>query len=510
MIKLTVKNSWTEIECPQSEKNQLYSVMKLTYNYFINGIVCPECDKVIPSAKWMYTPTKEGKKRIAITCWGCKQPIINFENYKKTVSMSEKIDLFKEDRYIPTGYLIHLIPKIRSLNLEYQIIDHRERILNNTYDNQIEELRYYQRDACDIAIKKSRGIIKAATGSGKTQIAAWLAFNTAPPVLIIVPDLTLLEQTYQKFLKWTKSLSIGKIGDGVFCPGDITIATAATLNSRFETEEVKELLKSINSIYLDEGHHCNLNKDKIENTWYNIIMATDAYYRYAFSATIGLEGSIERAILECTTGSLIYEIKADELVKAGYLSQPIVEIYEIPHVYNDERGWSRLESLFICNSLYRNTTIAHLAEKYSQQGTVLVSVNKIIHGENLQKLIPSSIFIQGKSENRVEVIEKFKNKEIKILITTLLREGADIPSLQTIINAGGGTGYRNDDNNKDIGISVIQKAGRALRKVEGKTHGTIVDFIDKAVPMLRKHSKERIKTYENEGFTVNLHKELVL
>src|SRR3990167_7949431 len=188
-------------------------------------------------------------------------------------------------------------------------------------------------------------------------------------------------------------------------------------------------------------------------------MATDAYYRYAFSATIGLEGSIERAILECTTGSLIYEIKADELVKAGFLSQPIVEVYEIPHVYNDERGWSKLESMFICNNLYRNTVISQLAERYSSQGTVLVSVNKIIHGNNLQKLIPGSIFIHGKSEDRNEVIEKFKNK--------------------------------------------------GLRISDGKTHGTIVDFIDRSVPMLRKHSKERIKTYEREGFTVNLHKELV-
>jgi len=509
MIKLTVKNSWTEIECSQHEKNQLYNCMKLTYNYFINGIECPECGKVIPSAKWMYTLTKDGRKRTTITCWGCKQPIHGFDNYKKTVSMSEKINLFKDDTCIPTGYLIHLIPKIRSLNFEHQIIDHRERVLSNTYDNQIEELRYYQKDACDIALKKGRGIIKIPTGGGKTSVLAWLAFNTAPPGLVIVPDLTLLEQTYQKFLKWTKSLSIGKIGDSVFNPGDITIATAATLNSRFETEEVQELLKSINSIYIDECQHVSVNQKKTENTWYNIIMATDAYYRYAFSATIGLEGSIERAILECTTGSLIYEIKADELVKAGFLSQPIVEVYEIPHVYNDERGWSKLESMFICNNLYRNTVISQLAERYSSQGTVLVSVNKIIHGNNLQKLIPGSIFIHGKSEDRNEVIEKFKNKGIRILITTLLREGADIPSLQTIINAGGGTGYRNDDNNKDIGISIIQKAGRALRISDGKTHGTIVDFIDRSVPMLRKHSKERIKTYEREGFTVNLHKELV-
>jgi len=246
MIKLTVENSWTTIEIEQYQLNQLSDILEFTYNYFIHGVVCPneECGSIIPSVKWM-------KNKKVMNCWTCKKAIFIQEN-TKTVNKKEIIKLIKDNNKIPTGLLTRLIPKLKELNFEYQIIDKRIKILPSNYDNCIEELRYYQKEAVEIALKKCRGIIKHATGSGKTITMAYLAFNTTPPCLIIVPDLTLLNQTHDKFKKWSKSLSIGKVGEGIFDPGDITIATAQTLNSRFETEEVKELLKSINSIYLDE------------------------------------------------------------------------------------------------------------------------------------------------------------------------------------------------------------------------------------------------------------------
>jgi len=265
-----------------------------------------------------------------------------------------------------------------------------------------------------------------------------------------------------------------------------------------------------NNVLVHNCHHVSVNNKKVENTWYNIIMSTNAYYRFGFSATVGLEGSIDRTFLESATGSLIHEVSADELVKAGFLSQPIVDIYEIPNIYNGEIGWSKIESTYICNNFYRNSVISELSKKHSANGTVLISVNKIIHGKNIKRILKDeAAFIHGKSEDRENVINKFKNKEIKILITTLLKEGADIPTLQTIINAGGGTGYRNSSTEKEAGRSIIQKAGRVLRIADNKTEGRIIDFIDSKVPMLRKHSRERIKTYEKEGFTVNIHKELI-
>jgi hypothetical protein len=109
--------------------------------------------------------------------------------------------------------------------------------------DKIESIEYSgEFETYDLTIDNYHNFIANDIIVHNTILTAYLAFNTTPPCLIIVPDLTLLNQTYNKFKKWSKSLSIGKVGEGVFDPGDITIATPQTLNSRFETYEVKEHL----------------------------------------------------------------------------------------------------------------------------------------------------------------------------------------------------------------------------------------------------------------------------
>ena len=56
------------------------------------------------------------------------------------------------------------------------------------------EKRDYQSDAIDIAFRKTRGVIKAPTGSGKTVIGTALMARAHVPTLIIVNKKVLLEQ----------------------------------------------------------------------------------------------------------------------------------------------------------------------------------------------------------------------------------------------------------------------------------------------------------------------------
>ena len=90
---------------------------------------------------------------------------------------------------------------------------------------------------------------------------------------------------------------------------------------------------------------------------------------------------------------------------------------------------------------------------------------------------------------RKQILEDFGNKKIKILISTVVNEGVNIPSMDVIIMAGGGK------SNKQ----TVQRVGRALRKAEGKSEAVIIDFMDADGGMLQRHSKARLKTYRKES-----------
>lgn len=499
MIKFTLGNCYTKVECDRTVESIIIDASTIKNSYFIKVIECPKCQKQIPSGFWV-------KKYLTIRCknYDCGETYKPLEHIKTVQRMKEFSTMI--DNNIPTGLLPQLIKRLKQSNISYNIIDARQIYHPFPIENKVPELRYYQKDAIRDALIKKRGVMHLPVGSGKTIISAKLIFETAIPAVIIVPTLQLLDQTYDKIKEWSTITSIGKIGDNNFEPADITIATAQTLNSRFSTIEVQEFLKSIRTLCVDESHHLAISNDYEANTWYKIAMATpNAYFRFALTATPGAEGTLERQLLEFATGTTIYKVGIEELVKAGYLSQPYVNVYKIPNDYNGEKDWSTIEKRYITENDYRNRVIAEVTKKSSKNQTVLVSVNKINHGKKLESMIEESIFIQGStdSKERNEVIEKFKKGEIKVVVSTLLKEGTDIPELNVIVNAGGGSGMRDDKGFEKSGRLVIQRAGRALRRTDSKNQGIIIDFIDSNVPLLRKHSRERIKAYEAEGFIIN-------
>ena len=114
-------------------------------------------------------------------------------------------------------------------------------------------------------------------------------------------------------------------------------------------------------------------------------------------------------------------------------------------------------------------------------------VVRIDHGEMLKERIPGSVFLSGKDNTtlRQATLKKFAKGEIKVLISTLLGEGTDVPSINCFIAAGAGKSP----------IGVIQRAGRALRIAPGKKTAIIVDFRDSG-KYLGDHWSERYNTYK--------------
>ena len=89
------------------------------------------------------------------------------------------------------------------------------------------------------------------------------------------------------------------------------------------------------------------------------------------------------------------------------------------------------------------------------------------------------------TKKRQAAIRNFRSGAIPVLVSTLLKEGVDIPEISAYINASGGKSE----------VSQIQRVGRALRRKEGLNEAVVVDFIDWGHKFLSNHWEQRYRTY---------------
>lgn len=363
-------------------------------------------------------------------------------------------------------------------------------------------LRPDQRKTIRLSIQATRGVIKSATGSGKTEIMAGMLASMAsggrwPKTLVIVPNRNLIAET-SKRLEERLGISIGRISHGAWGELDVTVAIPTTLSSdKFKPKLVK-LMNSLEVMLVDECHH------SAASTWWKAINKCQAYYRFGFSGTPldRHDGSNLRLI--AATGPLIVNIESATLVAQGILAKPYVHIVEIckPSLPEDGVPYHDVYMLGVVkNKVLHDATVAEIAREHAKGLRVLILVTQIAHGGFLTKRlaaigIPHKFIWADMLNADVEIArakQKFKDGKLPVLIASpILGEGADMPSVDVIVIADGG---------KSV-IKAIQKVGRAMRKKKtGLNKCKIIDFAHYTHPYLAKHSLNRIAIYKSEGFT---------
>lgn len=429
----------------------------------------------------------------------------------RRTKMVSKLPYFKYNKF-PAGWTGKFLERIQKdpawkANSEYVTFkDVRNKPNNNpipmtmTPGYNVPELRDYQERALKASLKSTRGIIHHATGAGKTVVTAALLAELGLPSLIVVPTLNLLIQTSEDLKGFLGEDFVGEIGEGIFNPKLFTVATVQSLWSKIKRNDpdLSNLFKVIDVLCIDEAHHINVaGKNKIQNTYFQIAMMLDCYYKFGLTATPGDVDSLERELLEGATGRVIDHVSSSTLIKRGLLTKPIIQMYKVspPQRYSD---WQTAYRQNVLRNSRRNAKICQLAEKFSNQGkSVLITVTRVDeHGGLLNDMIEDAVFMSGQTpaEERKQILEDFGNKKIKILISTVVNEGVNIPSMDVIIMAGGGK------SNKQ----TVQRVGRALRKSKNKDKAMIIDFYDCDNGMLERHSKARLKTYKKESeFEIN-------
>jgi superfamily II DNA or RNA helicase len=380
------------------------------------------------------------------------------------------------------------------------------------------DLRDYQNSAVTETLSAAGGIISVPTGGGKTVIAMALIKTIGKKSIVFVHTKELLYQ-WANQVEETLGITPGLIGDGEWSEGDITIATMQTLDSR----GLEDLSDDYGMAIFDECH-----RTSAAQTMYSIGLDIDVNWRIGLSATPWRDTPGEEMKIEAVTGNTAYEIGADHLIEKGYLAKPEFEFLSVEDQTTASRSDEYHDAVRKCIELCpnRNGAIAQKAAELAENDyTVFVSVDRIAQGKLIEyalsprdepaKLVeeiteadddndekyekgkavtemPSCddhnvVFLQGSDskETREEILESFQNGDIDIVVSTLLKEGVNIPEISAIIHGEGGKSK----------IEKIQRVGRALRPSNGD-HAKIVDIADKG-KYLKNHYEHRLNTLKD-------------
>jgi superfamily II DNA or RNA helicase len=416
----------------------------------------------------------------------------------------------------PTGVCdIGLYWEIRKYLIEHQVIC--DVVLSDTFTNAINtntvcdvysdfkfELRDYQLDVIKKALKLGQGTCVLGTGAGKTFTTAALIQNYYEKsnnkqtfkCLLIVPDLGLVEQTYNEFSncgvtftlsKWTGNNELDLCSNVIIC-------NVGILQSRFSAND---WVKFVDLLVIDECHMIRSG-----NSISSLISKIKTRNRYGFTGTLP-EEQIDRWNIIGKIGPIIYEKSSAELRHEDFLVN--VEVKVIKMDYNESpkkitKDAYRNELEFLFTNNHRNSFISKLCEKLTNN--TLILVNYIVHGEELFSMLSSLknkqvFFIRGEvdvdTREEIKKLMEVYDNVVCIAISKIFSTGINVKNLHNIVFASGGKSF----------VRTVQSIGRGLRKHHNKTKLIIFDIADN-LTYGQRHATKRQEIYKQEKIKFNI------
>jgi superfamily II DNA or RNA helicase len=371
----------------------------------------------------------------------------------------------------------------------------------------------YQMDVISVIEKNDRGIIKMATGAGKSVVAALVTAHLGKKTVIYVIGKDLLHQFHALFSSIFEE-KIGIIGDGLCEIHDINVASIWTVGQALgmdkknilldgDDDEEKlsagkyvDIVKMIKEAKVQIIDECHMSACE---TIQQIFKKTSAEHIYGLSGSPWRDDGAD-LLIESILGRYIINISASSLIEGGYLAQPLIRFRIVPPPTQPlDKNYPSVYKRYITENTVRNNLILEAAQILVGKGyQALVLFSSLKHGRLLYKLFSQHmecVILDGSNskEERDLVKERLASGEVKcVLASRIFDVGVDLPSLSGLVVASGGKST----------VRALQRVGRIIRKYPGKKQAVVIDFVDQA-PFLLEHSKARYRIYTSEeGFNV--------
>lgn len=426
--------------------------------------------------------------------------------YKAGGRWDGKICLVGAGNILPYGLLFDTIKCIKTKFKEEELIvsnDVKELFMGDETIEPEFDLniipRPYQLECIMACLKYKKGIVVAATASGKSCTIAYVIKTLmdnclVTKTLIIVPTLSLVEQFYKDLGEYGMDINnVGRVYSKIKeFNKPIVISTWQTLVKNYDK------LEDFDCVICDEVHSAKALSIKTI-----LSKCENAAWRFGFTGTMPPD-KLSNWNVRAYLGPVIKTFGAAELAEQGFIAPCKVDFTNIDYIDGEMiKGEYADVKAKVFNNPNRLRFLKDIVTKADSNILVLVGqVDK--EGKVLQEYfekkggIPGKeiIFLYGdtKVEDRESWRAECENRKNIILIATygILQVGVNIPSLKYILFA---SPFKSR-------IRVLQSIGRSLRLHDEKEFATIYDIADNVL-FLGDHSVKRLRYYHTEKFTVN-------
>lgn len=378
------------------------------------------------------------------------------------------------------------------------------------------EPRDYQQITIEKSLASTRGLLKVATGGGKTMIVTELIGQIKTgPFMFYVLTKDLLDQAHDT-LSTCLNVPIGRIGGGECDIKMINVCTIQTairainVNTKFDIsdytfddedtewwndkdldsadklEAIRRVISSCKGLYFDETHHA------AANTCRDVINASpNAFWKFGGSATPYREDGAE-LMLQALFGKKIVDVNASYLIDRGFLCEPNI-IFEPIDSNVNLHSWKSIYKNCVAKNDPFNRHVADTAKFLMERGlSTLILVGQIQQGEFIKSLLPNIPFVSHKTAKnlRRSSIQDLRDKKtLGMIATSLADEGLDVPTLNSALLAGGGASA----------TRVNQRIGRTLRLDKNSPRKkSLVIYYEHNAKYLSTHAKRVRKILKEE------------
>ena len=364
------------------------------------------------------------------------------------------------------------------------------------------EPREYQQAALDAwRGHDRRGSVVLPTGSGKTFLGLQAIADAGVSTLVVAPTIDLMNQWHGTLTNaFVDQLSepIGVLGGGSH---EISTITVTTYDSAYRY--INEYGNQFGLLIVDEEHHLPAP------TYRQIPEMMIAPYRLGLTATYERPDG-KHELLDELIGSVVYEEEVDELA-GEYLSE-----YETIHMqveltddkrprYNEEYQiyrdyvdshefdlWKddgyqeflrrtsydpegrraliakqRAESIAL-TAEKKLDTLDTLLKRHHDDRAIIFTANNAFAYDISQEFIVPCITHQTETEERTEILERFRTGDYSMLATSqVLDEGIDVPAANVGIILSGSASKR----------QYAQRLGRILRPTDDRQPARLYEII---------------------------------
>ena len=318
-----------------------------------------------------------------------------------------------------------------------------------------------------------RALVQAATGVGKTYLAAFDS-KDYERVLFVAHREEILKQAAQSFKNVRNSDDYGFFdGESKCTDRSVIFASVATLGRSEYLNNKYFASDYFNYIVIDEFHHA------VNDQYQRIVNYFKPQFLLGLTATP--ERMDRRNIYEICDYNVPYEISLKEAINKGILVPfhyyGIFDDtdYSKLHIVRGRYDEKELNETYIGN-VHRYELIYKYYYKYGSRQALGFCCSKEHAREMAREFssrgIPSVAVFSDASgeytEKRNVAIQKLKNGEIRAIFSVdMFNEGVDITSVDMVMFL----------RPTESPIVFLQQLGRGLRKCRGKEFLTVLDFI---------------------------------